>query len=307
MRGGLKAIGEWVVGSVARGLVWVLRRLGPVAASNLGGAVARVVGPWLRASRVADVNVRIAMPELDRAGRRRIVLAAWENLGRTAGELPHLGPLQEVEAGAEGEGPCWSVAGMEHIDALVARGGPGILISAHLGNWEMMPASAVRHGLDFGIFYRPADNGAVDRLITGMRQAASIRPLKAYAKGAAGARQALQHLSRKGFLGMLVDQKMNDGVEARFFGRPAMTTSATATLAIRLKCTVLPVYVERLGPARLRVVVEAPMALPDTGDRGGDVLMLTQAINDRVEEWVRARPGTWLWMHRRFGKAVYRR
>lgn len=180
------------------------------------------------------------------------------------------------------------------------------MVSAHLGNWEMMPASAARYGLDFGIFYRPAENAAVDRLIMGMRQAASIRPLKAYPKGAAGARQAVQHLSRKGFLGMLVDQKMNDGVEARFFGRPAMTTSATATLALRLKCTVLPVFVERLGPARLRVVVEAPLALPDTRDRQMDVLALTQVINDRVEAWVRARPETWLWMHRRFGKEVYR-
>ena len=62
---------------------------------------------------------------------------------------------------------------------------------------------------------------------------------------------------------------------------------------------------ERLGPARLRIVVEPPLALPDSGDRDADILALTEAINRRLEAWVRARPKSWLWLHRRWPKETY--
>ena len=99
---------------------------------------------------------------------------------------------------------------------------------------------------------------------------------------------------------------MNDGVEARLFGRPAMTAPALAAFALRLKCPVIPGYVQRTGPARFRLVAEPPLPLPDTGNRDADILTLTQAVNDRLEAWARARPADWLWLHRRFEKSLYR-
>ncbi|MFT9091447.1 MAG: lysophospholipid acyltransferase family protein, partial [Gluconacetobacter sp.] len=86
---------------------------------------------------------------------------------------------------------------------------------------------------------------------------------------------------------------------------PAMTAPALAAMALRYRGPGIPGYVERLGPARLRIHVEPPLALPDSGDRQADILALTQAVNDRLERWVRARPGTWLWLHRRWPKSSY--
>lgn len=76
--------------AVLRGALAVLSQLGPVAASNAMGALFRIVGPLLPVTRVADANLRLALPELDRAARRRTIRAMWDNLGRTARELPHL-------------------------------------------------------------------------------------------------------------------------------------------------------------------------------------------------------------------------
>ena len=285
-----------------RGLVAVLRALGPVRASDAAGRAARAVGPWLPVSRVADLNLRMALPELDAGARRGVVRAMWESLGRTLGELPHLGALREGAA----EGPGWVVEGAEVVDGVSAVGGPAILFGGHIGNWEMMPVAAARHGVDIAGFYRPAENRAVDAVVAGLRQEAMGVEARLFPKGAAGARQALRHLGQGGVLGMLVDQKMNDGVEARLFGRPTMTASALAVLALRLRCPVIPAYVRRVGPARFRVVCEAPLALPATGDRAADVLALTQAVNDRLEAWIRAEPSCWLWVHRRWAKALYR-
>ena len=83
-----------------------------------------------------------------------------------------------------------------------------------------------------------------------------------FSKGAHGARGAMAHLQAGGFLGMLVDQKMNDGIAAPLFGHPAMTAPAAAAFALRFRCPVVPAHVQRLGPARFRLVCEAPLTCP---------------------------------------------
>ncbi len=281
-------------------LVALLRALGPVRASNLLGGAARTLGPLLPVSRVADANLRRALPSLDRAARRRIIRGVWDNLGRTIGEFPHIGALP-ADAPA---GPALEVEGVPILRALAASPGPCIFVSAHLGNWEALPAAATRHGVRFGLLYRAAAAETVDALTVRLRRDAAGTPLPVFRKGAAGARASLAFLREGGALGLLVDQKMNDGVEARFFGQPAMTAPALAALALRFRCPVVPAHCRRLGPARLRVTVEPPLPLPDTGNRAADVLALTQAVNDRIEGWVREYPEGWLWLHRRWPKRL---
>lgn len=283
---------------VARIALRALGALRPAASSNLGGAIARTIGPLLPVSRVAHANLRAAMPELDAAARRRVVRGVWDNLGRTAGELPHLVSLRETEAG-----PGWELVGGDTLSWLLAKGGPAIFFGGHIGNWEMLPIASAARGVPVSPFYRSAENKQIDAMIQDLRRRAARADIRMFAKGAAGARQSLAHLSRGGRLGLLMDQKMNDGIEARFFGLPAMTAPALASLALRLRCPVIPAHVERLGPARFRVTCEPPLDLPDTGDRATDVASLTQRVNDTLERWIRAKPESWLWLHRRWPKA----
>ncbi len=285
-----------------RALLGLFRALGPVRASNWGGAVARAIGPWLPVSRVADVNLRLALPDLDAAGRRRVVRGAWENLGRTVGEFPHIASLRQDAP----SGPGWEMVGGHTLAALAAEGGPAIFVSGHIGNWEVLPAACAAYGLPFSSMFRAAANPAVDELIVALRHAAIGAPVPMFTKGAAGAKAALAHLRKGGYLGLLVDQKMNDGIEATLFGHPAMTAPAMAALALRFRCPVIVGHVQRIGPARFRLVTEPMMELPATGDAKADVRALTQMMNDQLERWIRERPESWLWMHRRWPKDVYR-
>jgi KDO2-lipid IV(A) lauroyltransferase len=123
-----------------------------------------------------------------------------------------------------------------------------------------------------------------------------------FAKGAAGGRAAVAHLRQGGLLGMLVDQKLNEGIAVPFFGHDAMTTPALAQFALRFRCPVIPIHAVRLGPARFRVVCDAALDLPDSGDREADVQALTAAMNATLERWIREQPTAWLWFHRRWPK-----
>lgn len=280
--------------AVARAALWLARRLPPAAASNFGGMVARAIGPWLPVSRVADANLRLAMPELDAAARKRIVRGVWENLGRTATEFAHVPALRRTASG-----PGWEIEGEQVLRDAAAKGGPLILISGHYGNWEVLPLAVASFGIRMSSFYRPASNRLVDRLILDLRRAV-VGDVPNFAKGTAGARAALAHLRAGGPLGVLVDQKLNDGIAAPFFGHPAMTAPATAAFALRFRCPVIAGRVERLGPARFRLTVEPPLPLPDSGDRTADIARLTADINLVLERWIRARPDHWLWLHRRW-------
>ena len=136
--------------ALGAGLVLLLLRLLPVdAASGLGGAVARALGPHLKVSDQGRRNLARALPALDDAAIERVVIDMWDNLGRVVGEYPHLRRLGATRV---------EIVGAEHLVRLRDDGAPGICFSGHLGNWELLPAIAARHGVRLSNVYRAANN-----------------------------------------------------------------------------------------------------------------------------------------------------
>lgn len=271
---------------------YVVRALPCGAASALGGWIGRTVGPRLRSTRTARRNLTRAFPEKPAAEIEAIIRAMWDNLGRTVAEYPHLEELSRPTPGGRTE-----FIGAEHVTAALNDGKGGFLISGHLANWEMSGAAVRQHGMEVALVYRAPNNPYAARLLLRNRDAAT--PLH-IPKGAEGARMMLRHLKEGGHIGMLVDQKMNDGIPVPFFGRNAMTAPAGAHLALKFGLPLLPVRVERLGGPRFRVTVFPPLDLPHSGDRNADVLAVMTHLNDLLESWIRERPEQWLWIHRRW-------
>jgi KDO2-lipid IV(A) lauroyltransferase len=281
----LQALGLWLVFAM-------VGRLPLDVASALGGWMGRTLGPLLGLNRRARRNLERAFPDKPAAEIEAIVRGMWDNLGRTAFEFPH---LQRIDAYTEAS--RIEVVGVEHIDALRDDGKAGIFFSGHLANWEIMPLTAARRGLPVHLFYRVPNNPLVESLIHHRRLGGQGELL---AKGAQGARRALRLLTRGEHLGMLVDQKMNDGIPVPFFGRDAMTAPALAQFALRFDCPVVPSRVERLQGGRFRVTHHTPLKLPSSGDRQADVAQLMAQVNACLEDWIRRRPEQWLWLHRRW-------
>lgn len=257
-------------------------------ASGAGAALGRNLGPRMGLSRVARANLRAAFPERSEAELEAILIECWENLGRVACEFPHIERLALERT---------EVIGAEFIHLLRDDGKAGIFFSGHLGNWEVSGAVSRREGLPIHLIYREANNPWIESIYR--RGRASITG-GLIPKGSQGAREALTVLKEGGHLGMLVDQKMNDGIAIPFLGRDAMTAPALAQFAYRHDCPVVPARVERLNGARFRVTILPPLDLPATGDRHEDIRVLMTRINAILETWVRDRPGQWLWMHKRW-------
>ena len=261
-------------------------------ASATGGWLCRRFGPLAPVSRYAERNLRRAFPEKTDAEISGVLVAMWENLGRVFGEYPHLARFRLYEPEGRVE-----VLGAEHVDRLRDDGKTGIFFSAHIGNWELASLGATQRGLPLTRIYRAPNNPLVDRLIRAARRSVAGELLP---KGAEGARRAVAVMRAGGHLGMLVDQKMNDGIAVPFFGRLAMTAPALAQLALKFDCPVVPAKVERLGGTRFRLTIYPPLKIEKSGERECDVLALMTRVNAIIEGWIRERPEQWLWLHRRW-------
>lgn len=279
-------------------LVFVLARALPVDwASALGGWIARSIGPWLPVSRVGRDNLRRAFPEMPDAEIERVLRGVWDNLGRFMAEYPHLHRLWDFDPDNPGKKGRVEVVGAEHFMNLRDDGVPGLIFSAHFGNWELLPVGARRHDLPVAVLFRPPNNPFAARLVRKIRGAVMGELLRSGIQGIIG---AVKVLEQGGHVGMLVDQHFRRGIAVNFFGRPVRTATAFARLARRFDCPVHGARVERLHGARFRVTVSPPLELPRTDDPRADVAAITQQITTMIEGWVRERPDQWLWLHRRW-------
>jgi KDO2-lipid IV(A) lauroyltransferase len=232
----------------------------------------------------------LVMPDLPPREVERIIRGVWENLGRLVGEYPHLERLAAEDGRVE-------IVNPEVFEVLRGDGRRGILFSGHFANWELFAHVAERQGVGYAQVTRMPNNPLVGRVLAWLRR---VSPDLLVPKGASGARQALAVLLRGGRLGMLVDQKMNEGIALPFLGREAMTSTGLARLGLRFECPLVPARLERLGGCRFRITMHPPLTLPRSGDAAADSRAIMVQANALLEQWIRARPEQWMWLHGRW-------
>ena len=279
-------------------LLWfiyrALRALPLDYASAFAGGFTRLLGPWLPTSRRAKRNLEMALPNRA-ADHAAIIRGMWENLGRAAGEYAH---SQEFIRNPD----LMEIVGAETVLKLRDAGQPMLFFSGHIGNWELTYPLMARLDIHGAGVFRAPNNPHLAWLF----DRAAYPHIGMIPKGAAGARKSIEILKQGKSLAMFVDQKMNDGVKAPFFGRPAMTAPALASFALKFGYPVIPFRVIRLEGARFRVEFQEPLRIERTGDRNADLVAVMTQVNHVLEGWISEYPAQWLWLHRRWPKELYR-
>lgn len=300
MRAWLQRAADAAVAALVRALFALVRALGPDTAANLGGFVARTLGPLTPVHRVALDNIRHAFPDLPAAEHRRIAREAWDNLGRTACEYVHMDRIWDLDPERpeqEGRRIVASPEAVARYKALRDDGRPALLFAAHLANWELPAVAAARHGLASAILYRTPNNPRVARDILALRSGIMGRLIAA---GPMAPLRMMEALEEGLHVGMLIDQRFGRGPRVPFLGRPAASNPLLARLARRFDCPVHGARAIRLPGGRFRLEITGAIELPRGPDGKVDVDAATATLNRIVEGWVREYPGQWLWMHRRW-------
>jgi Kdo2-lipid IVA lauroyltransferase/acyltransferase len=281
----------WLVTAVARTLGWLPRSLARILVRILTWSC--YLG-LTRLRRVGERNLELALPELPRSERNRILRHVFRNLGWQLVEfcrLPRYTP-RNTEGWLRTEG-------LEHYKAAEA-GGKGVLVlTAHLGAWELSSFYHSLMGHSMGMVIRRLDNRLLDDYVNSIRCLHGNRVLHKddFARGLLKAMHAGQAV------GILMDTNMTppQGVFVRFFGIEACTASGLARVALKSDAAVLPGFCLWDEPTKQYVLRFGPeLAVQQTGDYDADVLSLTQQCNDVLESWIRRYPDQWLWIHRRW-------
>lgn len=273
------------------------------AMSSLPRPAARQVGAAIatgfyyghrRLIRVGRRNLELAFPEREPAERERILRALYGHLGRQMAEFC-LFPRNRAAALPA----LMRTVGLEHYLAARDRGRGVLVLTAHLGAWELSSFGHSLAGYPMKFIVRPLDNGRINALVNRYRGLHGNQPIDKFDS----ARGLLRAMAAGETVGVLLDQNSSppQGVFVPFFGRSACTAAGPAKIAVRTGASVVPGFtVWEAAEQRYVLYFEPALELIQTGDEARDVAANTAAYTAVIERWVRRYPDQWLWVHRRW-------
>jgi KDO2-lipid IV(A) lauroyltransferase len=265
-------------------------RAGRELFAQLGATAARFAK---RDGERAVANLGIAFPDAPEPVRRAMVAAMFRQLGRNAFEFMRLeGASSDAVKARVGR-----LEGMENFLGPHQRGKGVIVITGHIGCWELLPAYFVAMGYPVTVVGRRMSVARLNSRLVAVRRGLGVTSLDRDDHP----RPMFEVLARGEILGVLIDQHTRvAGAWVPFFGRPAHTPTAVAKLALATGAAIVPmgIFLERSGSHVVRVMPEVPVR--NTGAREADVQRITADASQAVEDLIRLDPAQWVWFHRRW-------
>ena len=250
------------------------------------GFVAEKIGPLLGISKRADKNLKKAFQNLNFEERKRIIEKLWNNLGRTSADKTLIKEEDRIKIKGKNEIEKYKNQGVNYV-------------SGHLANWEIIPIAIMRKDKKVAAVFRESNNFLFNNWMIKQRK---LITKNQFPKGISGTKEILNFLKNKGSVAMLVDQKLSNGVKAKFFKMNAMTASVPATLALKYRYPIVPLNVRRIKNVTFEIEFFPSIEINESGNLEEDILNFTNKINQFLEEKIIEKPEEWFWLHNRWDK-----
>lgn len=239
---------------------------------------------WIRGARRerAAIRANLALALEAAAPEATLVREVFRNFGRYLVEFFTIHQTPK---------PAVSVEGYDHLLNARRRGSGAVLLTGHLGNWEVGAVLLRRMGLPVAVIALPHDDAGTNRLFNRQRHRCGLEVIPV---GEDAAQRSLQRLREGCLLGVLGDREFGGhGVPVRIFRRELLLPSGPAILSLRARVPVIPTFLIREGPWRFRLCLE-PAIQPDGQEGAALVPRLTQRYAQVLERYVRRTPTQWL-------------
>jgi KDO2-lipid IV(A) lauroyltransferase len=280
-----------LVVAVARCLGRMPRRIARLLAGFIAFAVYWCFG---RLRSVGVRNLEMALPELSSKTRKEILRRVYIHLGWQLVEFCRMNRYTP-----ENTRDWIRTEGLEHYLKAQARGKGVLIITGHLGAWELSSFYHSLMGHPMGMVIRRLDNRRLDEYVNGIR---CMHGNYVVHKDDFG-RGLLTAMGAGGTVGILMDTNMTppQGEFVRFFGIEACTGTGLAHIARKTGAAVLPGFMLWEPGERRYVLRFGPeVEIPRTENIAADILEGTQRCTSALESWIRRYPDQWLWIHRRW-------
>lgn len=274
---------------------WFCRLLPKKWAMALGTGIGKLLYCTLKKRRqIALNNLQIAFGNnMEKEKRRDLCKASFINLSKTIIEFMRFTKLNHDNIWDE-----VSVEGQEHLNAALEKGKGVIVVLTHFGNWEML-------SLAWGVLIPnrataiafPLKNEKLNAFICRNRELLSLKLIPREN----AIRSTLRALKNNEAVGFFADQNAGDkGVFIEFFDKPASTSRAPVTIALKTDTPILFTLDIRQPNDKHHIYISPPLHLEPSGDTETDVIEYTTLIVKELEKYIQKYPEQWLWLHNRW-------
>lgn len=237
---------------------------------------------------IADENLKKAFENISPQELRRTRNHVFKNMGMNLVELCKLNFrsrkfwLSRVE-----------IEGKNYIDRALSEGRGIILLSAHIGNWELLGAFLSMAGYKVNVAARKIRNGFLNEILVTFRRLKKVNSI--YRGGPGNLKRMIEVLKKGQILGVLIDQDTRrGGIFVDFFGRPCYTPVSASRFSEVDNTRLIPGFIYRKADLNHRVRI-----LPFPG-KSGDAGRDTQVHSKIIEDFLKEHPSQWIWFHRRW-------
>jgi KDO2-lipid IV(A) lauroyltransferase len=270
----------------------LIRFIGIDRGSNLVITILQKFKNIIPFTKIARKNIRFIY-DLSPAKQEELIDKIYDNFGRFITEVALLETMD-----LESIRQRVTINGMEHIRHFQEQNKPFLIFTGHFANWEMVLSILTKIYPDSAVVHRKVNNPYVNNFISAQREKFGVSLIP---KGPYGGKILMKALRAKKAIVMLVDQKMNEGIEVPFMGQSTMTSDGLAKIALSFDYPIVPLQIVRVNnTSHFHVNLFSPLEIETTGDKNQDIRNIVLATNQIIEEWINEHPDQWLWFHRRW-------
>lgn len=247
--------------------------------------------------RLAQEHLELAFGRsLPPSAREHLARASFQNAARSFVEMIKIDAIRaRRETYIEFEG-------RHHFDDLKRAGKGAIVVTGHIGNWELLASACAWDGVSVMAIGRRVRNAALNDILVDFRRRQGVETILRESPNAA--QQILRAIRSTSVLAMLIDQDTRvQSLSVPFFGRMARTPVAAASLAVRREIPVVVAFIQRRAQGGHRIVVHPPIEVRRGDDLAADIQTLTRRFSEEIEQQIRRNPAEWVWWHRRWRRA----
>lgn len=224
---------------------------------------------------------------------KKISVQVFENLGKNSADVARLRSFNWEKIKK-----IVFVEGLKHLDSVYKEGKGVIILTGHIGNFELLAAYLSLRGYKLSVVGREVYDPKLNKLLVENRKKMGLENISS----TEDIRKMISSLQKGRVLGILADQdsKKVKGVYVDFFGKKAKTPLGPALLHLKYGFPIVPLAILRMGRYGYKIIVKKPIVFTPTGEKEKDLVQITQLYTEELEKIIRENPSEWVWMHKRW-------
>ena len=266
----------------------IFKVLGNKTSSSISQKIFCFFGPYFRSNKIIENNFHNVFPNINKSEIEKYSKEMWGYYGAILAEYPFLKNLRNESFNNI------KIIGKDNLDEIKQKKEKVIFISGHFDNFELMAMVIEKYGIDLAAIYRPLNNFFLNPLMEKIRKNYICK--NQIKKGRSSMKSLVSLFKSGSSIALMIDQRVSEGIKAKFFSKYAYTTTIPAQFVKKYNCRVVPIYIERTNGMNFNIRVSKPIKF----HQEDTILTITENLNQELEKMVLINPSKWIWTHNRW-------